>query len=207
MAAICFICRKSFEDNADIYGTKCGHIFHHNCLFQWMNWNQECPQCEGNVSPTSVFKLYVNKAPSTDSAASTLDDLKNFKDDYLLLMQLGQRLETEKWDVVLKFVDELRDTTVQKENFKKQLEEYSSQCKREIAEVKERIDALREERKQKQLVFQDLLEKIKELKIENSDAIHIERKNQLLRKLVDKLEQKIKWLRFRRALERMAKKM
>lgn len=35
----CSICRdnfKSTENNGTVFATKCGHIFHHQCILQWM---------------------------------------------------------------------------------------------------------------------------------------------------------------------------
>ena len=41
----CSICTDPFNDNVTIVKTACNHIFHQQCLLQWMGHNPVCPIC------------------------------------------------------------------------------------------------------------------------------------------------------------------
>ena len=49
----CSICFSDFSDNSLITKLpKCGHIFHSECLFTWLQDNESCPICRD----TNLFK-------------------------------------------------------------------------------------------------------------------------------------------------------
>ena len=40
---ICSICHENMLD--DLRSTKCGHMFHPNCIMQWLKVKDSCPLC------------------------------------------------------------------------------------------------------------------------------------------------------------------
>ena len=44
----CPICSEEIKDEAQIKATKCGHLFHKDCLNQWTSQNNSCPSCRTN---------------------------------------------------------------------------------------------------------------------------------------------------------------
>lgn len=45
----CTICSDDIENNQDIIELKCKHIFHPNCIEEWVMYKPECPVCRGEV--------------------------------------------------------------------------------------------------------------------------------------------------------------
>ena len=41
----CPICRDSTEEESEFIKIKCNHIFHKQCIFQWIKKSQSCPMC------------------------------------------------------------------------------------------------------------------------------------------------------------------
>ncbi|EAR90408.2 zinc finger, C3HC4 type (RING finger) protein (macronuclear) [Tetrahymena thermophila SB210] len=41
--AECFICLSAYEESDELCKTKCGHVFHKNCIQAWVSKNQVCP--------------------------------------------------------------------------------------------------------------------------------------------------------------------
>ncbi|KAL4500566.1 hypothetical protein ABPG72_002990 [Tetrahymena utriculariae] len=41
--AECFICLNTYEEQDELCKTKCGHVFHKNCMQAWVSKNQVCP--------------------------------------------------------------------------------------------------------------------------------------------------------------------
>ncbi|KAL4468697.1 hypothetical protein ABPG74_005200 [Tetrahymena malaccensis] len=39
----CYICLNTYEEQEELCKTKCGHVFHKNCLQAWISQNQVCP--------------------------------------------------------------------------------------------------------------------------------------------------------------------
>ena len=60
MNIICSICRKdlNFSDE-NISVLKCGQIFHHDCLQDWIKFSKTCPECRSEIGENSVVnKIY-----------------------------------------------------------------------------------------------------------------------------------------------------
>lgn len=79
MNILCTICSDLINQAESIYVTKCGHIFHHHCLAQWIERSKTCPQCRNKVTDKCMFRLYPtvsNENTSEDAATlqSRLDD-------------------------------------------------------------------------------------------------------------------------------------
>ncbi|KAK4254130.1 hypothetical protein QN277_009555 [Acacia crassicarpa] len=41
----CCICLEDFPDNAEVSTMPCHHVFHHNCIVQWLKTSHLCPLC------------------------------------------------------------------------------------------------------------------------------------------------------------------
>lgn len=41
----CCICLENFEENDDVSGMPCDHIYHKNCIVEWMKISHTCPLC------------------------------------------------------------------------------------------------------------------------------------------------------------------
>ncbi|CAH0596172.1 unnamed protein product [Chrysodeixis includens] len=79
MNILCTICSDLINQAENIYVTKCGHVFHHHCLAQWIERSKTCPQCRNKVTDKCMFRLYptVSNENSGEDAAtlqSRLDD-------------------------------------------------------------------------------------------------------------------------------------
>ena len=42
----CIICMEKFEENEKVKQLKCGHIFHGDCIDQWLEKEKKCPFCK-----------------------------------------------------------------------------------------------------------------------------------------------------------------
>tara|TARA_Y100000817_G_C16671056_1_gene461552 strand:+ start:133 stop:576 length:444 start_codon:yes stop_codon:yes gene_type:complete len=49
----CPICIENFKEDDELYQLKCGHIFHTDCITEWININNVCPSCRKVVVNTS----------------------------------------------------------------------------------------------------------------------------------------------------------
>nr|XP_021187288.2 E3 ubiquitin-protein ligase TRAIP [Helicoverpa armigera] len=79
MNILCTICSDLVNQAESIYVTKCGHVFHHHCLSQWIERSKTCPQCRNKVTDKCMFRLYptVSNENNSENAAtlqSRLDD-------------------------------------------------------------------------------------------------------------------------------------
>ncbi|KAM7344215.1 uncharacterized protein ACRADG_011035 [Cochliomyia hominivorax] len=58
---LCAICSEFFKNSDIIYSTtRCGHVFHRQCLFRWLTRSNTCPQCRANVHKHNVHRLFLN---------------------------------------------------------------------------------------------------------------------------------------------------
>jgi len=69
--AVCIICAEQFDSSTrDVSALKCGHIFHADCISQWLSQSMTCPQCRQKVVRTAfVQKLYFSRPDCDDSIA------------------------------------------------------------------------------------------------------------------------------------------
>ncbi|GFQ95484.1 hypothetical protein TNCT_22081 [Trichonephila clavata] len=50
--------------------TECGHVFHSECLFKWIEDSKTCPECLKPVFCENITKLYFNIAPNDEFDAA-----------------------------------------------------------------------------------------------------------------------------------------
>ena len=46
---VCCICMDNFSCNQEVYWLSCKHIFHKDCLSEWIRYKPECPTCRSSV--------------------------------------------------------------------------------------------------------------------------------------------------------------
>ncbi|XP_065368269.1 uncharacterized protein LOC135960805 [Calliphora vicina] len=57
---LCAICSEYFQNTDIIYSTRCGHVFHKCCLFQWLKCSRTCPQCRKQCMQHNCHQLFIN---------------------------------------------------------------------------------------------------------------------------------------------------
>tara|TARA_Y100000814_G_scaffold274926_1_gene233961 strand:- start:192 stop:581 length:390 start_codon:yes stop_codon:yes gene_type:complete len=50
----CPICIEDFKENDELYKLRCGHIFHTECIEEWININRICPNCRDTVIRSDI---------------------------------------------------------------------------------------------------------------------------------------------------------
>ncbi|VVC40830.1 Zinc finger, RING-type,Zinc finger, RING/FYVE/PHD-type,BRCT domain [Cinara cedri] len=62
----CSICDETFVgvDQDSIYTTRCGHVFHHRCLTEWLDRAHTCPHCRSAVTKNNLLKLFLQVDPN-----------------------------------------------------------------------------------------------------------------------------------------------
>jgi hypothetical protein len=48
----CVICKLNIEEKEKIHQLECKHIYHENCIAQWVMYKSECPVCRHSINTT-----------------------------------------------------------------------------------------------------------------------------------------------------------
>lgn len=161
MNILCVICSDLLTKPDDIFYTRCGHVFHFDCLTQWLERSKTCPQCREKVTHSRIHRLYVTVSNETtvESDPHTQDKLASLKFQILLKEKdinyfMSKNSTLEKQNAGLRReVRKLESETNEKNSaiyalkeqikyFKEQLLEYES-AKKEIAQLKRKLEELR----------------------------------------------------------------
>ncbi|XP_018342206.1 PREDICTED: E3 ubiquitin-protein ligase TRAIP-like [Trachymyrmex septentrionalis] len=73
MKILCVICQDQLSSPDDIFFTRCGHVFHHRCLLQWLERSETCPQCRNRVIIEKIHKAHFTVS-NTDISADNVDN-------------------------------------------------------------------------------------------------------------------------------------
>jgi hypothetical protein len=65
----CTICTDEFEDDSKIQLLNCQHIYHHNCLTEWVKRKPDCPICR---NPVKIY--YKNGSENSGSNSENLEN-------------------------------------------------------------------------------------------------------------------------------------
>ncbi|KAL8566460.1 hypothetical protein ACOMHN_015096 [Nucella lapillus] len=49
----CTICLSEFEEGEDVRRLPCMHLFHMDCVDQWLSTNKNCPICRVDIQTTT----------------------------------------------------------------------------------------------------------------------------------------------------------
>lgn len=81
---LCAICCEFFGNTNIIYSTsKCGHVFHQQCLFRWLSHSKSCPQCRANVFKHTVHRLFLNFREPCEMDEENVEPMNNFEWMYI----------------------------------------------------------------------------------------------------------------------------
>ena len=75
MSVQCSICLERLNFSYDVISvTECGHMFHNNCLTQWISETPNCPECRKQINSRNIVRrLYAN----IDTSAGHIEDIDN----------------------------------------------------------------------------------------------------------------------------------
>ncbi|EAR83657.2 zinc finger, C3HC4 type (RING finger) protein, partial (macronuclear) [Tetrahymena thermophila SB210] len=54
----CVVCLCDFEDDENVRSTYCKHVFHSECLTDWMKKNESCPYCRTPLNKDNIEEIY-----------------------------------------------------------------------------------------------------------------------------------------------------
>lgn len=60
----CLICLDKIVESDFIRMTYCTHIFHYNCIDNWLEKNKVCPACRSDLDDITLKKITTNKKDS-----------------------------------------------------------------------------------------------------------------------------------------------
>ncbi|KAL5252817.1 hypothetical protein ACHWQZ_G015551 [Mnemiopsis leidyi] len=99
---VCLICKDNMT--SDINSTRCGHVFHGDCVKRWLENSNICPVCRAEITEAELIKIYPgtpdrNEVPVANSLLTeeelkslTLEAFKSQNMVYNQLSLLGDKL-------------------------------------------------------------------------------------------------------------------
>ncbi|KAG5677386.1 hypothetical protein PVAND_007149 [Polypedilum vanderplanki] len=134
MNIVCIIDAEILTKEDDIVVTPCGHVYHRECISEWISSSRTCPSCRTIISINSLIKIYFenddtrandlhNELMKTNEKLSK--ELKEFRDK-------ANRQEAELIDLKIKH----REITEKAKNFErvKQIDDMTLASLRSIKE-------------------------------------------------------------------------
>lgn len=100
MKVECCICFDEFggNNNSPINATKCGHLFHKNCITEWLKQSQKCPQCNQAANTHELRSIFLNAVTGRRSEildSTIVHEFRDFQED-LLAEQENLKEENKK---------------------------------------------------------------------------------------------------------------
>ncbi|XP_046995313.1 E3 ubiquitin-protein ligase TRAIP [Schistocerca americana] len=142
MHVSCVICSDLFVAADDTFCTQCGHLFHYQCLIQWIERSKSCPQCRTKTTEKNIHRIYFN-IPNVDEKYEDPSVLHNKID--------GLHFQLRLRDTDLKNSEEKNVKLVnQNVILKEELLQAQQKCKnleRDILTLKEQIKFMRDQTK------------------------------------------------------------
>lgn len=83
----CPICAELFLPSDDVHCTTCGHLFHYQCLIQWLERSATCPQCRHKCTQRNIIKVYFNQA-NLDASRMDVGTLQEKLDNTNLIIKM-----------------------------------------------------------------------------------------------------------------------
>eukprot|EP00102_Acyrthosiphon_pisum_P010812 XP_008179275.2 PREDICTED: chromosome partition protein Smc-like [Acyrthosiphon pisum] len=117
MLPSCSICDDYFTGlhPESVHTTRCGHVFHYECLMTWIQRSQTCPHCRSKVTKKKTIKLYFHK----NSNLSIKEDISSLTDQVQSLTYEN----TLKKDEIKKLLTITKKDKEQLDSFKKQFKD------------------------------------------------------------------------------------
>ncbi|KAL0819227.1 hypothetical protein ABMA28_008472 [Loxostege sticticalis] len=142
MHILCTICSDLVNQAENIFATKCGHIFHYNCLAQWIERSKSCPQCRNKVTDRCMFRIY--PTISNETSGEDVTTLQSRLDDAQLQLRQQKATAKEKEDKLTAITTELRKN----EEVLKSLEKKLVTRESAISALKEQLDYVKIQNKE-----------------------------------------------------------
>ncbi|XP_063626352.1 E3 ubiquitin-protein ligase TRAIP-like [Cydia splendana] len=160
MHILCTICSDLVNPAESLYVTKCGHLFHYQCLAQWIERSKSCPQCRNKVTDRCMFRMYptVSNENSGEDAAT----LQSRLDDAML------QLRTQKTEQ-----RELKDKLAAATKEANKKEELLKAAEKRLVSRDSAVSALREQ--------------LEYVKIQNKETQRLKEENEALKKNIQTL--------------------
>lgn len=73
----CAICTDNVCPSKNVSVTKCGHMFHSECIAQWLNETENCPHCRALCQPDMLVRVYMNGSADRIPAQREIERLQN----------------------------------------------------------------------------------------------------------------------------------
>lgn len=101
MSFACVICLDCLNSKHSIVATDCGHVFHLECLSEWIQKSRTCPECRGTFPGGNQFKkIFPNETEdqrNMEALESQLSLLqKDLDDQKSLVLDLLEGLKSPK---------------------------------------------------------------------------------------------------------------
>ncbi|XP_068143669.1 E3 ubiquitin-protein ligase TRAIP [Drosophila tropicalis] len=158
----CVICAELFSQSDDVYVTTCGHMFHHQCLMQWLQRSQTCPQCRNKCTTRNVTRVYFNLA-NLDVSRIDVGTLQEQLDNANLALKIKEK-DTKKLDQQIK---DLKDT--------------QKKCMKTIAGLEQKMQ-------KNEFVMSSYVEQIKVLKSDSQVLDSLRKENKSLKQQIHTME-------------------
>ena len=72
------MCHEEYQDSGDdvnvMLVTSCGHVYHKNCLQEWLAKSTSCPMCRENI--TSECTPYTSLKEKMDASIDQSEDMQ-----------------------------------------------------------------------------------------------------------------------------------
>ncbi|XP_067215462.1 E3 ubiquitin-protein ligase TRAIP-like isoform X2 [Linepithema humile] len=125
MVILCNICHDRLISSAEVSFTNCGHVFHLQCINQWLNRAPTCPQCRETITKKRIHRVYLtylNETTSNSTEDLSTEDLK-------------QRIDNLNFQILLK------DTNIEHFTSKNAaLEKQNAELRQEVRNVESEIN-------------------------------------------------------------------
>ncbi|XP_035453253.2 E3 ubiquitin-protein ligase TRAIP [Spodoptera frugiperda] len=142
MHILCTICSDLVNQAENIFVTKCGHIFHHHCLVQWIERSKTCPQCRNKVTDKCMFRLFptISNENNSEDAAT----LQSRLDDAQLQLRQQRTKFKEKEDKLVVLTADLKRQDDLLKSYEKRLVSFDSK----VLALREQLEILNVQNKE-----------------------------------------------------------